>query len=181
MISSHDIEPRIRRANPDDAQEITSLLQGAYRRAAAEGGFRFSAADQKSDKTRLIIEENTTFVAETNGRPVGTITLYDPRNQKNKHADDPEILQRTTTAEFGLFGIDSAHRKTTLGKRLLERIEEAAEEDGQIEHLGLVTAKGSRLQRYYSRLGFQDAGEFRMSHLPFPSVAMVRKVRKKTP
>ena len=65
----------------DSLEELTELLHRAYR-VLADLNLRYMATHQDVSVTRDRIKNGRCFVAELNGRVVGTITYYEPRHSK---------------------------------------------------------------------------------------------------
>ena len=68
----------IRSLRPDDSlEEITSLLHRAYKKNA-DMNIHFVASHQAPDVTQERLDQGTAYIAEQEGRIVGTITLTFP-------------------------------------------------------------------------------------------------------
>ncbi len=137
----------------DCVVELTDLIHRAYR-ANAEMGFHFVATHQSPDVTRERLDGGIPFVAELNGRIVGTITLEFP-------VDIPhgEYVTNRPLALFGQFAVDPECKGTGIGRQLLQIAEEEAARLGA-EEICLDTAQGAKhLVSYYERQGYAIRAE----------------------
>jgi GNAT superfamily N-acetyltransferase len=133
----------------DSIRELTDLLHRAYT-PLAQSGFRFLAAWQDESATRRRIASGECWVAEIDGRIVGTATLRPPGGE----GGTPWYL-RADVAVVGQFAVDPACQRLGLGTALLEHIEGRARALGAA-HLAMDTAEGAtHLIHYYTRLGYR--------------------------
>ena len=134
--------------NDDDVSEITALLHRAYGQLA-ELGFRYHATWQGDEVTLKRLSQGVSFIAEKDGKMVGTATLYLPPSQTGC-----EWYDRPDVARFGQFGVEPELQGQGIGSSLLDIIEETTKSHG-IPNLALDTAEGAtHLVELYSRRGF---------------------------
>jgi GNAT superfamily N-acetyltransferase len=140
----------IRPLRPDDPiADITDLLHRAYA-ALATQGFRFWASHQDEAATRKRFSEGHGYVAERDGKVVGTITLKTKESTKGSPWYD-----RPDVASFGQFGVEPALQGNGIGGELLRTVEQRAIREGVAE-LALDTAEGAtRLIDLYSKRGYR--------------------------
>ena len=137
----------------DSIEELTNLIHLAYK-TNADLGFHFIATHQSADVTRERLESGKAFVAELEGRFVGTITLEFP-------VDVPhgEYVTSHPLALFGQFAVDPNIQRSGLGRKLVETVENEARQMGAKE-ICLDTAQGAdHLIGYYQRLGYEIRAE----------------------
>lgn len=134
----------------DSYDELTGLLHRAYA-PLADAGMHFVASHQPPETTKERCEGGTTFVAELNGRLVGTITLYPP------HSESTCLYYRNpSTFHFGQFAVHPDQQGIGLGRRLLSQVEEAARSQGA-KSLALDTSeRATDLIALYTHLGFHE-------------------------
>ncbi len=136
----------------DSISELTTLLHQAYA-VWAERDIRFTATDQSEEKTLERITDTFTFVAELEGRLLGTITLHD-------HAQwhDLQYYRRPGVWFFGQFGVLPEFKRTGLGACLMATVESYAREHGASE-LACDTAEPAiELHDYYAQKGYVQVG-----------------------
>lgn len=140
----------LRLATPDeDWEALTALLHRAYADLAA-GGLRFYASHQPARVTRERAEQGECWLAEQDGRVVGTITLVPPDRAKGSPwYDRPEV------AKFNQLAIEPALRGSGLGRRLVAHAEDRARALGASE-LALDTSEhATGLIALYTHLGYR--------------------------
>ena len=142
--------PIIRKWNEsDDTSEITALLHRAYGQLA-ELGFRYHATWQDDSVTLDRLTRGIAFIAEEEGRIIGTATLYLPPSQTGC-----DWYDRTDVARFGQFGVEPSRQGHGIGSQILDVIESTTIAHG-IPNLALDTAEGAtQLIEMYSRRGFK--------------------------
>jgi ribosomal protein S18 acetylase RimI-like enzyme len=133
----------------DSIEELTQLLHRAYK-ILADMQLRFVATYQDVETTRKRISGGICFVAECDGKIVGTITYYSPA-----HTGGSPFLDLPETAHMGQLGVEPEVRGRRIGKRLIEQVESVAIADGATE-LALDTAEPARhLIEWYERMGYR--------------------------
>lgn len=161
---------RLLRAS-DSLPELTDLLHRAYRELL-EAGLRFTATGQSVETTRHRVEEGECWVAEIEGKLVGTIVWVRP-----SEAEDVAYYRRPDVAHFGQFGVDPEYRSLGLGRRLLDVVESRAREEGYAE-LALDTSENAAgLIALYERWGYRivDSHDWRPG-VNYLSVVMAKSL-----
>jgi GNAT superfamily N-acetyltransferase len=155
----------IRRLAPADSlADLTALLNRAYKQLL-DMGLRYVATWQDEEITRKRIEGAECWVAESDGRIVGTIALYPPGGGKGH-----PFYERDDVAKIGQFGIEPELQGTGLGSRLMEHVERRARELGAIELAGDTAEPAQHLHAFYARRGYRVVGRIRHDVVNYPSV-----------
>jgi len=137
----------------DPVEEITTLLHRAYKRNA-DMDIHFVASHQDIEITKERLAKGPSFVAELEGRIVGTITLTFPIDVP--HA---EYMTDRPLASFGQFAVEPGLQKAGIGRRLIETVEQEAVRLGA-EEICLDTAQpAAHLISYYEKLGYEIRAE----------------------
>jgi GNAT superfamily N-acetyltransferase len=141
MIDPVTAGVRVRPLAPGDSiAELTALLHRAYAPLAAAE--RFYASRQDEAATRRRCAEGECWVAELDGRIVGTIVL-----RAGGAPSRCELYARPDVAIFGQFAVQGRG----VGAALLERVERRARERG-FARIACDTAEGAaRLVGFYAR------------------------------
>ena len=144
------VDPVIRRLEEcDDIVELTHLLHKAYGELAAMG-FRYLATHQTPEVTKERCESGSAFVAEFNGRIVGTVTFYDCSQTGGSPWYD-----RLDVCSFGQFAVDPEIQRSGIGSRLMDTVEALATQSGASE-IACDTAEGAQhLIELYKRRGYR--------------------------
>ena len=130
-------------------RELTDLLHRAYG-PLAQAGFRFLASWQDEEVTRRRVEGTECWVAERDGRIIGTATLRPPGCSKGT-----PWYERPDVAVIGQFAVEPACQGSGLGTALMKHLEARARAIG-MAHVAVDTAEGAtRLIRYYEGLGYR--------------------------
>ena len=164
-------DPQIRRLNADDnLTELTALLHRAYAGLAAMG-LNFVATYQDVQTTQSRIEGAECYVAEIDGRVVGTITFRDcARTGGCDWYDRPDV------ASFGQFGVEPSLQGHGIGSALLAFVELRAKELGASE-VALDTAEPAKhLLDYYSRHGYRIVDRVKWDVVNYSSVIMTKRL-----
>ena len=133
----------------DSLDQLTELLHRSYK-ALADMGLRYYATHQSVEATGDRISNGTCFVAEKDGRIIGTVVYYDPSRSHGS-----PWLQRPEVAHVGQLAVEPALQRQGLATQLLKRVEETARQDGAAE-LALDTAEQARhLIEWYERRGYR--------------------------
>lgn len=152
----------------DDLVALTDLLHRAYR-PLAEGGLRYLATHQDVDMTRRRCAAGDTFVAEREGRVVGTITLayFDPARPKGM-----AFYDRPDVAHFMQFAVEPALQRQGIGSALLDAVETRAAARGMRE-IALDTAEpATDLITRYERRGYRFVDHVQWEVTNYRSVMM---------
>jgi GNAT superfamily N-acetyltransferase len=153
----------------DSIFELTSLLHRAYKRLA-DMGLYFVATYISEDDMQGFVDRGECFVADMNGKIVGTILLY-PRGKNS-----PEIYQRDDLIVFGKFAVEPELQCKGIGGMLMDYIEKYVKEKG-IKELALDTAEQAQhLVDYYSKRGYRQVGFHQWNKTNYRSVVMTKKL-----
>lgn len=136
----------------DDIDEITELLHRAYRRNA-EQNLHFVATHQDSDTTRERLARGKAFIAEHEGKIVGTITV--------SWLNEPlgEFKPDLPTVTFNQFAVEPTLQGAKIGDRLLQQVEEEARAMGAKQICCDTAQPATGLVRYYEAHGYEIVGE----------------------
>ncbi|MEA2551938.1 MAG: hypothetical protein QOJ65_114 [Fimbriimonadaceae bacterium] len=133
----------------DSVAELTALLHRAYA-ALATLGLRFVATYQDEATTLERIQEGECFVAELDGRVVGSIVFRD-----SAHTGGCDWYDRADVASFGQYGVEPSLQGCGIGSALLDFVENRAREAGA-EELALDTAEpATHLIELYAKKGYR--------------------------
>ena len=163
------IEPMlsIRLFEPSDSTAaLTSLLHRAYA-SLGNMGFNYTAVDQTPEVTAKRIHGGTCYVATLGSELVGTIVVQ-PTYEKN-HC---EYFTRSGVACAHQFGVEPAHQGKGIGRMLLQRAEQCAQQAGFVE-LAMDTAEpATHLVEFYGRLGYRPVSSVQWSGKVYRSVVL---------
>lgn len=148
----------------DSITELTELLHRAYARLAAMG-LRFVATYQDEATTRERISWGECYIAELDGKMVGTISFM-PQAGGSDWLDQPGI------ACFGQFAVEPALQSTGIGAAMLARVEARAKEIGARELALDTSEKALHLIDYYARRGFRHIETVQWEVTNYRSVIM---------
>ncbi|HEY8879048.1 MAG TPA: GNAT family N-acetyltransferase [Roseateles sp.] len=164
----------IRPLHPSDSlDELTRLLHVAYASLAAQG-WNFTAVDQGVDVTRDRLAGAQGFVAELDGRLVGTVAVRGPKPAGEAYIADPPPPLYTTpgTAILSQLAVHPDCRGLGLGERLMDVAEAWASAQG-FSRIALDTAEpAAALRRRYERRGYVPVGGIRWQGKTYASVLM---------
>lgn len=160
---------RIRPLTPDDSMEdLTRLIHRAYK-PLADAGMKFVGSHQTVEITR----ERCTgpgvdcWVAELDGRVIGTITLRGPTQ-----TPDCPLYGREGVAIAGQMAVDPDHQGLGIAKQLWETLLARARERGVRELMGDTSEHATRLIETYRRWGFEVVGRIKWPQVNYHSVVM---------
>ena len=165
----------------DSLEALTALLHQAYASLAAQG-WNFTAVDQSVAVTRERVALGQAFVAEHEGRLVGTVTVSPPKPAESRYLRDPvpDCYTQPGTAILAQLAVHPELRGQRLGERLMDAAETWATENGYAR-VALDTALPAEyLQRRYARRGYQRVGEVQWQGKTYASVLMVKALDKVT-
>ena len=166
----------IRPIAPSDClQTLTALLHASYASLAAQG-WNFTAVDQPVDVTRDRLAGAQGFIAELDGRPVGTVAVRGPKPAGEAYIADPPPPLYTTpgTAILSQLAVHPDCRGQGVGERLLDAAEAWAREQG-FAQLALDTAEPAEaLRRCYERRGYVTVGGVQWQGKTYASVLMTK-------
>lgn len=159
----------------DSLDELTRLLHAAYASLAAQG-WNFTAVDQGADVTRERVAAGQAFVAEHQGRLVGTVTVSPPKPVGGRYLGDPvpDCYTQAGTASVAQFAVHPELRGQGLGEQLMDVAEAWAAGKGYT-HVALDTAEPAvRLQQRYARRGYARVGDVQWAGKTYRSVLMLK-------
>ena len=140
----------IRPLAPNDSLEaLTELLHSAYKELA-DIGLRYVATYQTAEVTAERASAGECYVAELDGRIVGTICFEDAAtNSGCAWYDRPDV------ASLHQFAVEPGLQRSGIGSALLDKVESRAVETGAAE-IALDTAEpATHLIELYSRRGYR--------------------------
>lgn len=162
-------------AATDSLDELTALLHEAYASLAAQG-WNFTAVDQSVQVTRQRVASGQAFVAEQQGRLVGTVAISPPKPAESRYLSDPVPVLYTEpgTAILAQLAVHPEQRGQGLAERLMDTAEAWAAAQGYTR-IALDTAQpAEQLQRRYARRGYVQAGQVQWAGKTYASVLMVK-------
>jgi GNAT superfamily N-acetyltransferase len=157
-------------ADSDSITELTQLLHRAYAQLA-DMGLKFVATHQDDETTKHRLKDAECYVAERDGRIVGTILLRPPG--KSRGCD---WYNRPDVAVFGQFGVEPSEQGQGIGGVLLDHVELRARETNAAE-LALDTAESAHhLIALYTKRGFRIVGNVKWEPVNYRSVIMSKRL-----
>lgn len=159
----------------DSLDDLTRLLHAAYASLAAQG-WNFTAVDQPVEVTRQRLAGAQAFVAEVDGRLVGTIAVRGPKPAGEAYIGDPSPPLYTTpgTAILSQLGVHPDWRGQRLAERLIDAAEAWALTQG-FTQIALDTAEpAAALRARYARRGYADVGTLQWAGKTYRSVLMCK-------
>lgn len=161
----------------DSLAELTALLHAAYASLAAQG-WNFTAVDQTVDVTRERLAGAQAFVAELDGRLVGTVAVRGPKPLGDTYIGDdtPPLYTTPGTAILAQLGVHPDCRGLGLGEQLIDAAEAWARAQG-FTQIALDTAEPAvALRRRYERRGYQTVGGVQWRGKTYASVLMTKQL-----
>jgi GNAT superfamily N-acetyltransferase len=156
----------------DDVVSITEMLHRAYASLAARG-LRYFATYQSPDETHDRLARGHPFLAESNGRVVGTITVYKPNPDSSIPA-----YRDSGTFHFGQFGVDPDFKGRGIGRALHEAAVAHALEQRAF-FMALDTAGPAKeLISMYERWGYTVVDRTQWDVTNYESVVMRRALKR---
>lgn len=152
----------------DSVSELTDLLHRAYAELAALG-LRYVATHQDEATTLARLSRGEPFVADRDGRLVGTITFLPPGRN-----DGCEWYRRDDVGVFGQFGVDPDHQRLGIGTALLERVIQSARAAGCRELACDTAESATHLIALYERHGFRVVDRANWNMVNYASVILSR-------
>jgi GNAT superfamily N-acetyltransferase len=164
----------IRRLKADeDFVALTEMLHRAYAPLAA-AGLRFNASYQPPEYTARCLVEGAAFMAELQGRIVGTITVYRPDPKA-----DTAVYREPNTYHFGQLGVDPDYKGNGIGRALhTAAINYATRCGGRFMALD-TAAPAADLIATYERWGYVIVDRERWQSTNYESVIMRRPLSNK--
>lgn len=154
-----------RRLQPtDNFTEITELLHRAYGQLA-ERGMKYLASHQDEHKTRERCEEGETFIAESEQRIIGTLTV-----KTSKNSFGLEWYAKEGVTSFHQFAIEPSWQGRGIGNELLLRAEQFAREEGYKELSFDTSELAVELIAFYQKRGYRQVGHCQWDHTNYKSL-----------
>ena len=161
----------IRRLAPTDSlADLTALLNRAYR-VLLDMGLRYVATWQDEGITKRRIEGAECWVAEADGRIVGTVTLAPP----GRDSGHP-FYERPGVAKLSQFGVEPEFQGTGLGSKMMDHIEERARLLGATEIAGDTAEPATHLHRFYASRGYRVVGRIDWDMVNYESVIRSKRL-----
>jgi GNAT superfamily N-acetyltransferase len=132
----------------DSVRELTLLVNRAYKELA-DAGIHNIGATQDDEVTRQRIKQGECWVAELEGRIVGTVVFVEA-----SRASGSSWHNRPGVAEWHQFAVDPEFQRLGIGSMLLETAEGRAKETGALELAGTTSVRAKHLVAMYARKGF---------------------------
>jgi GNAT superfamily N-acetyltransferase len=168
------MSPRVvvRRLAPGDSlEDLTALLHRAYAELLAMG-LRYVATHQTVEVTRQRVAEGERWVAEMEGRVVGTVTF-----QPAAATHGGDVYDRPDVASVHMLAVEPTVRRRGIGRALLERAESRARETGAAELALDTSERAAHLVALYRRWGYEVVGAARWPAVNDASVVMSKRLR----
>ena len=154
----------------DSLEDLTELLHRAYK-ILADLGLKYVATHQSVEITRKRLKNGTCFVAELDGRIVGTVLYRKPGQPKGC-----AFYERPDVAHVSQMGVEPELQRQGIGDKLMRHAEETAARDGASE-LALDTAEtATHLIEWYERLGYRFIQHIDWDMTNYRSVIMSKRV-----
>lgn len=157
----------IRPLGPSDSfEELTELLHRAYARLASQG-MKYYASWQPPEVTRRRCAEGECYLAEHEGRIVGTILFRPPgRFEPTPGYDD------VTVASFGQFGVEPEYQGRGVARQLMDFVEDRARECGASALVIDTSERAHDLIATYQRRGYAIIGDVQWEVTNYRSVIL---------
>lgn len=158
------------RAEDDDVVALTDLLHRAYAPLAARN-LRFTATHQSPEVTLKRLLRGTAFMAESEGRVVGTVSVY-----SSYPTAEVALYRDPQACHFGQFGVDPDFKGRGIGSALHRAVIAEAQRRG-LRRVGLDTAEGADdLIAMYRHWGYKIVDRFHWENTNYESVIMGREL-----
>lgn len=153
-------------AEGDSIEALTEVIHAAYARLGAMG-LNYTAVDQSAEVTRQRARRGVCYVAEFEGRLIGTITL-----QPTEPDSTCDHFRQAHVASARQFAVAPDFQGMGLGAALLEAAESWAAHNGYAE-IAIDTAEPAHhLVDLYSRRGYLHVGFVQWHGKTYRSVVM---------
>ncbi len=156
---------------PRDLLPLTELVHRAYA-ALAASGLRYVASHQPPEVTEHRVRAGRCWVAESDGRIVGTITV----RCANPEAQIP-LYREEGVMIFGQFGVDPSERGKGIGRMLHEHVIAYALASGANVMALDTAAPAAHLIEMYRRWGYVEVGRHSWEMTNYESVVMKKELR----
>lgn len=158
----------------DSLDELTSMLHRAFGRLRRMG-LQCTGADQSIEMTADRTRRGDCFVAEADGRIVGTMTLEPPA-----HASPCPWYRRDEVASLHQLAVDPSHQGLDCGKAMLASAEQWARKHGYSELALDTPADAAHLIGFYRSRGFRLVGDFHKPGKHYRSAIMSKTLSRVT-
>jgi ribosomal protein S18 acetylase RimI-like enzyme len=134
-------------------------------------GLKYLAIHQTVDVTRTRISKGTCFVAEFDGRIVGTIIYRNPSQTKGApHYDRPDVAFAAQMA------VEPSCQRQGIATKLMRHVEALAKADGATELAFDTSEHATHLIEWYRRMGYEFVGHVQWDVTNYRSVIMSKRV-----
>lgn len=158
----------------DSIDELTVLLHRAYKELA-DIGIDNMGATQDSEVTRRRAEKGECWVAELDGRLVGTITFLNTRQTGGCWWYD-----RPGFAKWYQFAVDPDFQRLGIGSALLKTVEDRARQSGATELAATTAVRAKDLLSMYAIKGFPVVGYIGCFSRSYARVVLSKSLQKDT-
>lgn len=161
----------------DSLDELTALLHAAYA-SLAERGLNFTAVDQSVATTRERLSQAQGFVAEQDGRFVGTVAVSGPKPADARYIADPPpaLYCEPGTAIVAQLAVHPDCRGQGLAEQLLAAAEAWARAQGYARAALDTAEPAEELRRRYRRRGYVELGSVQWAGKRYRSVLMAKNL-----
>lgn len=160
----------IRRFTKNDSiKELVRLLHRAYKRLA-DMGLYFVACDISEEEMQSFADEGECFVAECDGKIIGSILLYP------KGGNVPEFYRRDDVAIFGKFAVEPEFQEKGIGETMMNYIEEYVGNKGIKELACDTSEQAHHLISYYTKRGYRFIGYQKWNRTNYRSVILSKTI-----
>lgn len=154
----------------DSLLELTAMLHSAFSRLGRMG-ISCSCVDQSVARTRQRVGLGECFVAECEGRVVGTLTLH-----RHERGSESDVYRSRRVASLHQFAVDPEYQGRGVGGKLLELAETWAARHGYDELALDTPAAAAHLIAFYRHQGFRLAEILRFSGRDYASAVLAKNV-----
>ena len=154
----------------DSLEELTTLIHRAYA-SIESAGFQLEAAAQSVERTRERIARGDCFVAVTDAKLVGTLTV-----SAGFGTSACDYLKRPDIACFYQWGVDPSVQGFGVGAALWRVMENWTRELGFAELVGHTAKDHARQVAYLQRLGLAPVDEVRFPGDTYVSVVLAKSL-----
>ncbi|WP_432664085.1 GNAT family N-acetyltransferase [Wukongibacter baidiensis] len=156
----------------DSIEELTELLHKSYK-ALADMGLKYVATYQDESITLKRIENAyKCYVGIYKNKIVSTVSLYTP-----KPSDVSNWYNNDFVAKFGQFAVLPELQKCGIGSRMMDIIENDAQNMQSVNELALDTAESAHhLIDYYKKRGYRDAEKIKWDMTNYHSVVLSKSL-----
>lgn len=142
------------------------MLHRAYA-PLAERGLKFTATHQTAEVTKRRLDGGIAFVAEDNGRVVGTLTLYRPEERFGV-----PLYREEKVWHIGQYGVEPDWKGRGIGRALHAAAVDLARKEGA-KKLALDTAApAAELIETYQRWGYAVVDRMKFDSVNYESVIL---------